>query len=560
MLIADLVLLNGKVITADPKDSVAEAVAVESSRVVKVGSNHQIKRLIGKTTAIIDVRGKTVTPGLIDTHAHFAESGINQVYVLNLRYPSVKSIAEAVKLVKTQTEKTPRGRWVQGAGWDEALFDERRYITRWDLDPVSSDHPVLLEHTSGHYIAVNTYALHLANVTRDTPQPNGGTIVKDPDTGEPIGVFIEPPAMDIITNLVPPWTVEEAEAGIKKAQKLFLSEGVTTIKDPGVGDVTFAAYRNLRSRGELKMRIYMLYTVDSLANTEEAVKHLNKGGDNLMKLGGLKMFLDGSGMGRTAWVHKDWNKNFTDKDTGNRGYPVIKLEEFRKMVKVGHKAGFQICVHAIGDRAVDETLSTYEAALAEVHRENSRHSIIHAILPTNNALQKMEKLGNNVVIETQSPFLYFIGDNYAGNFGPNRSRRLIPLKSMLKKGITVGNGSDWSVCPFPPRFGLWGAVVRKTWKGLYGLQPFGTEESITVKEALRTYTTMAARCLFMEDAIGSIEPGKYADFAVWSGDIYTVDVEALKDLTVEMTIVGQEVVYRDPSSNIDVAEAPEKSC
>jgi len=272
------------------------------------------------------------------------------------------------------------------------------------------------------------------------------------------------------------------------------------------------------------------------------------------------MFLDVSGMGRTAWVHKDWNKNFNDKDTGNRGYPVIKLEEFRKMVKVGHKAGFQICVHAIGDRAVDETLSTYEAALAEVHRENSRHSIIHAILPTNNALQKMEKLGNNVVIETQSPFLYFIGDNYAGNFGPNRSRRLIPLKSMLKKGITVGNGSDWSVCPFPPRFGLWGAVVRKTWKGLYGLQPFGTEESITVKEALRTYTTMAARCLFMEDAIGSIEPGKYADFAVWSGDIYTVDVEALKDLTVEMTIVGQEVVYRDPSSNIDVAEAPEKSC
>ena len=559
-MVADLALVNGKVITVDPKDSVAEAVAVESGRVVKVGSRRQVERLIGKTTTIIDVRGKTVTPGLIDTHAHFADSGINQVYVLNLRYPRVKSIAEAVKLVKTQTEKTPRGKWIQGVGWDEALFDERRYITRWDLDPVSPDHPVILEHTSGHYIAVNTYALNLANVTKDTPQPSGGTIVKDPDTEEPTGVFIEPPAMDIVMNLVPPWTVDEAEAGIKKAQELFLREGVTTIKDPGVDDITFAAYQNLRKRGELKMRIYMLYSVDSLANTEEAVKRLTKGGDDLLKLGGLKMFLDGSGMGRTAWIYEDWNKNFTDKDTGNRGYPVIKLEEFRSMVKVGHKAGFQIGVHAIGDRAVDETLSIYEAVLTETNRKDSRHSIIHAIFPTDMALQKMENLRDNVVIETQSPFLYFIGDNYAGNFGPDRSRRLIPLKSMLKRGITVGNGSDWSVCPFPPRFGLWGAVVRKTWKGLYGLQPFGTEESITVREALRTYTMMAARCLLMEDAIGSIEPGKYADFVVWSGDLYTVHVEALKDLKVEMTIVGQEVVYRDPSSNIDVVEAPKKSC
>ncbi len=533
---------------------------MESGRIVKVGSRHQVERLIGKTTTVIDLRGKTVTPGLIDTHAHFAQSGINQVYVLNLRYPKVKSIAEAVKLVKTQTDKTPQGRWVQGVGWDEALFDERRYVTRWDLDPVSSDNPVILEHTSGHYIAVNTYALNLANVTKDTPQPSGGTIVKDPDTGEPIGVFIEPPAMDIVRNLVPPWTVDEAEVGIKKAQELFLGEGVTTVKDPGVDDITFAAYQNLRKRGELKMRIYMLYTVDSLTSAEEAVKRLTKGGDDLMKLGGLKIFLDGSGMGRTAWVYEDWNKNFTDKDTGNRGYPVIQLEEFRRMVKVGHKAGFQICVHAIGDRAIDETLSTYEAALAEAPRKDSRHSIIHAILPTKMALQKMEKLGDNVVIETQSPFLYFIGDNYAGNFGPDRSRRLIPLKSMLKRGITVGNGSDWSVCPFPPRFGLWAAVVRKTWKGLYGLQPFGTEESITVREALRTYTVMAARCLFMEDAIGSIEPGKYADFVVWSSDLYTAHVEALKDLKVEMTIVGQKVVYRDSSSNIDVVEAPKKSC
>jgi predicted amidohydrolase YtcJ len=360
-----------------------------------------------------------------------------------------------------------------------------------------------------------------------------------------------------VRKLVPPWTVEEAEAGIKKAQELFLAEGITTVKDPGAEDITLAAYKNLRTRGELKIRIYMLYTVDSLANTERAIKFLTKGGDDYLKLGGLKIFLDGSGMGRTAWVREDWNKNFAHKDKGNRGYPVIQLEEFRKMVKTGHRAGFQIGVHAIGDRAVDEALSAYEAALAEVPRKDARHSIIHAILPTDMALEKMEKLGSSVVVETQSPFLYFIGDSYAGNFGPERSRRLIPLRSMLNRGIIVGNGSDWSVCPFPPRFGLWSAVVRKTWKGLYGLQPFGTEESITIKEALRTYTVMAAKCLFMENVIGSIEPGKYADFAVWSDDLYSVPVEDLKALRVEMTIVGSEITYHDPSSNIDVVAKPE---
>lgn len=549
---ADLVIMNGKVITIDSKDYVAEAAAVEAGRIVTVGSSRDIERLIGKTTIRIDLKGKTVTPGLIDTHAHFAHSGINQVYVLDLRYPKVKSIVEAIKLVKTQIEKTQRGRWVQGAGWDEALFDEKRCITRWDLDSVSPDHPVILQHTSGHYIVVNTYALNLAKVTKDTPQPKGGTIVKDPNTSEPNGVLIEPAAMDIVRNLLPPWTIEEAETGIKKAQELFLAEGITTVKDPGADDITLAAYKNLRKHGELKIRTYLLYTVDSFTNAEKAIKLLTKGGDDYLKLGGLKIFLDGSGMGRTAWVREDWNKNFTDKDTGNRGYSVIQLEEFRRMVKVGHRAGFQIGVHAIGDRAVDEALSAYEAVLAEAPRKDARHSIIHAILPTSIALEKMEKLGSSVVVETQSPFLYFIGDNYAGNFGPERSKRLIPLRSMLKRRITVGNGSDWSVCPFPPRFGLWGAVARKTWKGLYGLQPFGTEESITVREALRTYTVMAAKCLFMEDVIGSIEPGKYADFAVWSDDLYTVPVEALKDLRVEMTIVGSEIVYHDPSSNINV--------
>ncbi|MFQ6075359.1 MAG: amidohydrolase, partial [Candidatus Bathyarchaeia archaeon] len=269
-----------------------------------------------------------------------------------------------------------------------------------------------------------------------------------------------------------------------------------------------------------------------------------------LRLGGLKIFLDGSGMARTAWMHEDWNKNFTERDEGNRGYPVIPVEEFREMVKAAHRAGFQIGVHTVGDRAVDEALHAYQKAFEEAPSKDARHSVIHAIVPTEEALDKMVELNDNIVVETQSPFFYFIGDSYAGNFGPKRVKRMIPLRSYMKGGITVGNSSDWFVCPFPPRFGLWAAIVRKTWKGTYGLQPFGTEESITVQEALRTYTILAAKCLFMEGRIGSVEGGKYADLVVWSGDPYTVSTEALKDLRVEMTIVRGRIVYREPSANI----------
>lgn len=260
------------------------------------------------------------------------------------------------------------------------------------------------------------------------------------------------------------------------------------------------------------------------------------------------MFLDGSGMARTGWMFEDWNKNFTEKDEGNRGYPVTPLGEFREMVKAAHRGGFQIGVHAIGDRAIDEALHAYQDAIEEAPRRDARHSLIHANIPTDGALDKMVELGDNIVVETQSPFFYFIGDNYAGNFGPERSKRMIPLRTYMRRGITVGNSADWYVCPFPPRFGLWAAVVRETWKGTYGPQPFGTEESIAVQEALRTYTILAARCLFMEDRIGSIEEGKYADLVVWSGDPYTVPTEALKGLKVEMTIIGGRTVHREPSS------------
>jgi predicted amidohydrolase YtcJ len=253
---------------------------------------------------------------------------------------------------------------------------------------------------------------------------------------------------------------------------------------------------------------------------------------------------DGSGMARTAWMYEDWNKNFTELDKGNVGYPVTPVKTFKEIVKVAHDADLQICTHTIGDRAMGIAMEVYEEAIKDNPRVDARHSLIHANAPSYKQMDRMARLGNNIVIETQSPFLYFLGDNYAGNFGSERSKRMIPLKSLLDRGIIVGNSADWPVCPFPPRYGLWAAVVRKTWKGTYGLQPFGIEESVTVKDALRTYTILAAKCLFMEDDIGSIEPGKYADVVVWSEDLYNMPIEQLKDVKVEMTFVEGQQQYQ----------------
>jgi len=236
-------------------------------------------------------------------------------------------------------------------------------------------------------------------------------------------------------------------------------------------------------------------------------------------------------------MYEEWNKHFTEVDTGNVGYPVTPVKTVKAIVRVAHDAGLQIGIHAIGDRAMDVAMEAYDEALTATPRGDARHSLIHANAPSSEQMDRIAGLGTNLVIETQSPFLYFLGDNYAGNFGPERSKRMIPLKSLLDRGIVVGNSADWPVCPFPPRYGLWAAVVRKLWKGTYGPRPFGREESVSVRDALRTYTRLAATCLFMDETIGSIEPGKYADMVVWSDDLYAVPIDHVKEVTVDMTFV-----------------------
>jgi predicted amidohydrolase YtcJ len=260
------------------------------------------------------------------------------------------------------------------------------------------------------------------------------------------------------------------------------------------------------------------------------------------------MFMDGSGGARTAWMYDDWNRNSTDKDTGNVGYPTTPPDEYRASVTLLHNAGFHVSTHAIGDRAIDWVVDTYEKALAGKPTSGLRHGIIHANIPSDHAIDVMARLEREYDAgypESQGTFLWWLGDNYTANLGPTRSLRLKPFQTYMKRGIHWAGGSDYSVTPFAARYSMWASVARKTLKGTYGAQPFGTAESVDIHAALRAQTIWAAHQMFLDDRIGSIEVGKDADLAVWEQDLYTVPTDRLKDLHCVMTMLRGAVVYKD---------------
>jgi predicted amidohydrolase YtcJ len=269
-------------------------------------------------------------------------------------------------------------------------------------------------------------------------------------------------------------------------------------------------------------------------------------GDGILLSGGAKLYMDGSGGGRTAWVHKEWNKNFIEREAGNFGYPSTDPEIYRQEVRLFHQAGIHVGTHAVGDRAIDWVVDTYAQVLKEKPTRGLRHSIIHCNIPTDHAINTMAVLQKEYDAgypEPQPPFVWWIGDTYAGNFGPERSLRLNPFKTYLAKNVKWTGGSDYFVTPFPARYGLWSSILREPLKGVYGAHPFGTAESVDIHSALRSYTAWAARQLFLEDKIGSIESGKEADIAVWDRDMYSIPSADLKNLKCEMTIFAGRIVH-----------------
>jgi predicted amidohydrolase YtcJ len=549
---ATLILVNGRVLTVDSADRVVQAVGIAGNRIVAVGSTAEVERSAAPRARRIDLAGRTVTPGLLDAHIHFSGGGADRLYVLDLSYPNVKSIADVAAAVRAKAATTAKGTWIQGRGWDEGKLAERRVITAKDLDAASPDNPVVLTQTTGHYVVANSVALRLAGITKETRNPPNGTIDRNPD-GTPTGLLRES-AAGLVRRLVPPRSAAETEAGIRDFVKAFNAEGMTGAKDPGISSQTWDIYRKIERDSALNVRVFALWSggrsvegaKQLIAERAAMTKPNETTGDDHVIAGGVKLYADGSGGARTAWLYDDWNKDYRGVDTGNRGYPASNADTIRMLIRMYHDAGMHVSVHSIGDRAIDWVVDTYEQAMRENPKKGLRHGIIHSNIPTDHAIDVMAKLQREFDAgfpEPSATFTWWLGDTYAGNFGPTRSLRLNPFRTFRAKGMMWANGSDFSVTPFAARYGIWAAVAREPLLGVYGKDPFGHAESVDVRTALRAVTIWAARQMFLEQKIGSIEVGKYADLAVWDRDFYSVPTAEIKDAKCLMTIFDGRVVF-----------------
>ena len=362
---AELLLLHGHIITVDANDSIAQAIAIRRGIIVKVGTDGEVLAFAGHDPGIriIDLRGHTATPGLIDTHAHIAEGGVDELYAINLS--DAASVAEIVARVKAKVEHTKPGEWLKGSGWDEGKLAEHRYVTAADLDAVAPNNPVWLMHTTGHYGVANSFALKLAHITASTPDPGTGTIDRDTH-GNPTGVLKEEAAMEPVTSLIPPTTLDEMRNGILHIQQVLHSEGITAVKDPDISQLHWDAYKSLLDEGQLKERICVLWHAGStVESARKALAEINAvprlpatlGDDRLLSCG-AKIYMDGSGGARTGWVYDPWLRNGTTPDvisTGaaNVGYPQVDPAVYRQMVRLLHQNGVPVGTHAVGDRAMD---------------------------------------------------------------------------------------------------------------------------------------------------------------------------------------------------------------
>lgn len=547
---ADLLLVNGHVLTLDPAKPSVEAVAIRAGRIVATGSTAEMRALAKPGAEVIDLHGRTATPGLIDTHAHIAEGGVQKLYSVELS--DARDIAAVRRRIAARAAKLKPGEWLLGGGWDEGKLAERRYIVAQDLDDVAPANPVWLEHTTGHYGTANSQALKLAGVNDSTPDSAAGTIDRDA-AGHPTGVLKEG-AQDAVNHVIPATTVAEETNGILASIDEMHREGMTGVKDPAITPTQWEAYEALDRDGKLNAHVCVLWrsqpTLDSAREIITRLGQLPKPPravhTNLISCG-VKYFMDGSGGARTAWMYADWNKNSTATDTGNKGYPLIDPAVYRDSVRLFNDAGIHVATHAIGDRAIDWVVDTYATVLKAHPVKHLRHAIIHANTPTDHALEVMAALQRDFDAgypETQAPFTWWIGDNYAGNLGPQRAQRLNPYHTYVERGIHWGGGSDYPVTPLPARYGLWASVARTTLSARYGAQPFGTAESVDIQTALKSYTLWAAHELFLDAETGSLEPGKSADIAVWDQDMTVMPAAGLKDLKCVLTLFRGVVVYK----------------
>jgi hypothetical protein len=493
-------------------------VLIKGDRVIAVGKRGEVE--IPDGAELIDASGKTVLPGLIDAHHHFLWMGMGMIQTVSLR--DTKTLAEAVEIVKRSVTEAKKGEWIVGSGWDDSKWVERRYLNKFDLDPFSEDNPILLSRICGHLLTLNSKAMEIANITKDTEDPPGGQVDKS-DEGEPTGILRD--AHQLVGSHVPPPTMEVALEGLKRACDHALSLGCTGVHDAGLSGFEIRAYLKALEIGVLKVRAYLMWRED-LSESMRSLGLLTGFGNEIVRLGSAKLLIDGSIGARTASLFEPY-----EDDPSTKGLLMMPEEDLKEKVKGIHGQGHQVAIHAIGDYGIEASINAIEEALKASPRKDHRHRIEHCEILTTSQIERIKQLG---IVPSMQP--NFAGEwsgpdgLYEARLGVRRLRQNNPYRSLLDEDIRVCFGSDGM--PFDPIYGIWSAVNHPI-----------RESRVSLEEAVKAFTLDAAYASFEDDLKGSLEPGKLADITILEKDLTEIPGDEIKDVKVHMAMVGGNILY-----------------
>ena len=530
---ADLVLLNGKFWTVNDAQPRAQAVACIGNRIAAVGSNDEIRKWIGPATQVMDLAGKLALPGFNDAHVHFYSGGENLASV-QLRH--AKSEAEFRDRIAEFAARLPAGRWITGGDWDHENWTPARLPARQWIDAVSGGHPVFVNRLDGHMALANSQALKLAGITRETPDPPGGTIVRDA-AGEPTGV-LKDAAMERVYRVIPEPSPEQIADAVRAAMRYARENGVTSVQDMSASPAIFSVYQTLLGRGELTVRIYGFQPLASWQRLAAIGLRAAFGGDQL-QIGGLKGFADGSLGSTTALFFEPYLD--APQTSGLANSQMIPESKMLNNILAADRAGLQVAVHAIGDKANFTILGMFEQTAQQDGARDRRFRIEHA---QHLRAEDIPRFGKLRVIASMQPYHAIDDGRWAEKrIGPERAKGTYAFRSLLDSGAVLAFGSDWDVAPMQPLMGIYAAATRRT---LDDKHPGGwvPEQKISVAEAIRAYTMGSAYASFNERIKGSIEPGKLADMVVLSDDILEIPPAEIEKTRVAVTIFDGKVIYR----------------
>jgi predicted amidohydrolase YtcJ len=544
---ADLVVVNGKVLTVDRRFRVVEAVAIRGGVFVLAGTNQQARKLVGPATRVIDAGGRSVIPGLIDSHVHALGVAENEA---RGAFRDLRSIPEIQDWIREEVKSSPEGRWL----WSPRVFPtrvrERRFPTRAELDAVAPRHPVVID--GAYALMLNTTALEAAGIGPSTQAPEGGAIVKDAQ-GQPTGLLRNVGRM--LAKYQPPDEGETPSSALEQVHRRYNQVGITSVIERGAGLNGYRAYRRLHAEGRLHVRANVTLRVASdgtVAGTEAFVRSLPLRfgeGDDRVRVGALKIVGDGGILAGTSFMREPYGLRAAElygvDDPAYRGFLTLSPEKITNIIRTGHRLGWQMCSHITGDGGVDAVLDAVEAADADQPIRDRRYTLIHAYFPNPSAARRAARLG--VCVDTQPAWYYKDADALVTALGEERLRPFIGLVEWLRAGVRVALNTDHmfgldpntSLNPYNPFLTMYVAVTRKTEGG----RVIGPEQAVSREEALRMMTVNAAYLSFDEGKKGSIEVGKLGDLAVLSDDFMSCPPERIKDIRVLATVLGGEVVH-----------------